>query len=56
MSKHDDWFDDFIIMKMMEEDDCQRDDVPSSNSSDSGCFATVLGVLAGLWILAKLIG
>ena len=53
MSKHDDWFDDFMMMKMMEEDE---DHSPSSAGSDSGCLPVILGVLAVLWVFAKLIG
>ena len=56
MSKHDDWFDDFMMMKMMEEDEHRNGGSPSSGGSDSGCLPVVLGVLAILWVFAKLIG
>ena len=56
MSKHDDWFDDYIIMEMMEEDDCREGGVPSSNGSGCGCFPVALGILAILWVFVQLIG
>ena len=55
MSKHDDWFDDYMIMQMMEDDDCREGGAPSSSGSGCGCFPVVLGVLAILWIFSKLI-
>lgn len=56
MSKHDDWFDDYMIMQMMEEDERRDSGSPSSGGSDSGCLPTVLVVIGFLWVLLKLIG
>jgi hypothetical protein len=51
MSKHDDWFDDFMAMKMMEEDE-------KNNSNDvggnRGCLPGILVVLAILFIIFSL--
>ena len=56
MGTHDDWFDDFMMMKIMEDDERRNESSPSSGGSDSGCLPVVLGVLAILWVFAKLIG
>ena len=48
-----DWFDDYIIMEMMEEDDRQEG---SSSSSNSGCFLGTIGVLLVIGLFLMLIG
>ena len=52
MSKHDDWFDDFMTMKMMEGDETPS----SSGGSDKGCLISVLSVLAVCLLILELIG
>ena len=50
MGKRDDWFDDFMIMQMMEED--EKSDVGSGGSSaNSGCLPGIIVILAILFIL-----
>ena len=53
MSSRPDWFDDFIIMEMMEEDDLREGSSPSSNS---GCFLGTIGVLLVIGLFLMLIG
>ena len=55
MSKHDDWFDDYMIMQMMEEDDYGEHGSPS-RGADVGCLPVALGVLAILWFFSMAIG
>ena len=45
MSKHDDWFDDFMMIKMLEEDSHRGNHTPTENS---GCLP---GILLGICIL-----
>ena len=56
MSKHDDWFDDYMIMQMMEEDDYEEHGSPSSSGTDAGCLPVILWVLAILWLFSMAIG
>lgn len=57
MDTHDDWFDDYIIMEMMEgEDDCRESGSPSYSGSGCGCFPVALGLLAILWLFSMVIG
>ena len=51
MSNHDDWFDDFMTMKMMDGDESS-----SSGGSDKGCLISVLSVLAVFLVFLELIG
>ena len=51
MGKRDDWFDDFMIMQMMEED--EKNDADSGGSStNSGCLPGIIVVLSILFILS----
>ena len=49
MGKSDDWFDDFMAMKIMEKD---RKD--HSGSRGSGCLPGILAVLAVLFLIGSL--
>ena len=50
MGKHDDWFDDFMIMQMMEEDE-KSNSGSGGSSTNSGCLPGIIVVLAIFLIL-----
>ena len=51
MGKHNDWFDDFMIMQMMEEDE-KSDSGSGDSSTNSGCLPGIIVVFAILFILS----
>ena len=51
MGKRDDWFDDFMIMQMMEEDK-QNDADSGGSSTNSGYLPGIIVVLSVLFILS----
>ena len=51
MGKRNDWFDDFMIMQMMEEDE-KSDTGSSGSSTNSGCLPGIIVMLAILFILS----
>ena len=54
MGKRDDWFDDFMIMKMMEEDE-KNDHMEHYSSSKGRGSSVIWGILILIFIL-KLLG
>ena len=56
MSKHDDWFDDFMMMKMVEEseEDDECDEIAPSEKS--GCLPGILWGVLILYFFVQLIG
>jgi hypothetical protein len=50
MRDHD-WFDDFMIMKMMEEDEETRDSSCASNSSDGSWLIAIIAVFVLLFFI-----
>ena len=53
MGRHDDWFDDFMIMQMIEEDE-KSDTGSGGSSTNSGCLPGIIVVLAILFVLVLL--
>lgn len=51
MRKHDDWFDDFMIMQMMGEDE-ESNSGSGGSSANSGCLPGIIVVLSILLILS----
>lgn len=56
MSKHDGWFDDYMMMQMMEEDNHRESGSPPANGTDGGCFSIILGLLVILAFLSMVVG
>ena len=56
MSKHDGWFDDYMMMQMMEEDNHRESGSSSANGTDGGCFSIILGLLVILVFLSMVVG
>ena len=50
MGKRNDWFDDFMIIQMMEEDE-KSDNGSGGSSTNSGCLSGIIFILAILFIL-----
>ena len=58
MSKHDDWFDDFMMMKMMEEgdEDDEYDEYDElAPSEKSGCLPGILWIILIFYGIVQLI-
>lgn len=53
MSKSDDWFDDYMIMQMMEEESDEYDEMAPSEKS--GCLPGIFWIILILYILVQLI-
>ncbi len=55
MSKHDDWFDDFMMMQMMEEDEENDAYDEMAPSEKSGCLPGILWIILILYCVVQLI-
>lgn len=55
MSRNDDWFDDYVIMQMMENEESDEYD-EMAPSEKSGCLPGILWIILILYILVQLIG
>ena len=58
MSRNDDWFDDYVIMQMMENEESDESDEydEMAPSEKSGCLPGILWIILILYILVQLIG
>ena len=54
MNNRDDWFDDFMAMKMMEEDETSNSNDVGDQAGNRGCLPGILIVLAILFIIFSL--
>ena len=55
MSRNDDWFDDYVMMQMMEDEEPDEYD-EMAPSEKSGCLPGILWIILILYILVQLIG
>ena len=57
MSRNDDWFDDYVIMQMMENEESDESDEydEMAPSEKSGCLPGILWIILIVYIFAQLI-